>query len=202
MTPTSVTDAPLLGEPWPVEFMNTIWADRAGLHDSLATDAGIEAWVRAAFPTPDMTTADLQPSAQRLRELRNAMRRLAAAQTGDPRAVATSGLTNLDQAVSTVNSAAAGAPHWHELRWPDAGHPSRAVSTHAGAGAVRAARLAEQAIELFTSDQRLELRACLAPGCVLYFLKHHPRREWCSTTCGNRARAARHYQRHRTAGSG
>ena len=35
-----------------------------------------------------------------------------------------------------------------------------------------------------------------APGCVLYFIKDHPRREWCSTACGNRARAARHYARH------
>ncbi|MGH3784143.1 MAG: CGNR zinc finger domain-containing protein [Pseudonocardiaceae bacterium] len=25
-----------------------------------------------------------------------------------------------------------------------------------------------------------------------------PRREWCSTTCGNRVRAARRYQRHRS----
>jgi hypothetical protein len=41
------------------------------------------------------------------------------------------------------------------------------------------------------------LRACQAPGCVLYFVKDHPRREWCSTACGNRARAARHYRRHR-----
>jgi predicted RNA-binding Zn ribbon-like protein len=37
--------------------------------------------------------------------------------------------------------------------------------------------------------------ACHAPGCVLYFLKTHPRREWCSVTCGNRVRAARHYER-------
>ncbi|HEY3005705.1 MAG TPA: CGNR zinc finger domain-containing protein [Kribbellaceae bacterium] len=39
-------------------------------------------------------------------------------------------------------------------------------------------------------------RACYAPGRVLYFVTGHPRREWCSTACGNRARAARHYARH------
>jgi predicted RNA-binding Zn ribbon-like protein len=32
---------------------------------------------------------------------------------------------------------------------------------------------------------------------VLYFVKTHPRREWCSVACGNRVRAARHYQRGR-----
>ncbi|WP_225993278.1 CGNR zinc finger domain-containing protein [Actinomadura rudentiformis] len=47
------------------------------------------------------------------------------------------------------------------------------------------------------NDDRLQLRACLAPGCVLYFLKNHPRREWCTAACGNRARGARHYRRHR-----
>jgi predicted RNA-binding Zn ribbon-like protein len=31
----------------------------------------------------------------------------------------------------------------------------------------------------------------------LYFVKRHPRREWCSAGCGNRARVARHYHRHR-----
>ena len=42
-----------------------------------------------------------------------------------------------------------------------------------------------------------DLRTCGAPGCVLMFLKHHPRREWCSNACGNRARQARHYDRTR-----
>jgi predicted RNA-binding Zn ribbon-like protein len=54
-----------------------------------------------------------------------------------------------------------------------------------------------ETIELLTGDERPRLRACNAPGCVLYFVKDHPRRQWCSNACGNRARAARHYQRHR-----
>nr|WP_083986585.1 CGNR zinc finger domain-containing protein [Frankia sp. EI5c] len=40
-------------------------------------------------------------------------------------------------------------------------------------------------------------RSCAAPGCPLFFVKHHPRREWCSAACGNRARVARHYARQR-----
>jgi predicted RNA-binding Zn ribbon-like protein len=70
-------------------------------------------------------------------------------------------------------------------------------------GATRAeiilAALARDTIELLTSPLANELRACDAPGCVLTFLKDHPRREWCSQACGNRARQARHYQRARTA---
>lgn len=59
------------------------------------------------------------------------------------------------------------------------------------------AAIAAEAVELFTGEDRVLLRACYAPGCVLYFVKDHPRREWCSPSCGNRARAARHYRRNR-----
>ena len=58
-------------------------------------------------------------------------------------------------------------------------------------------RALDAAVRLFTGPERESLRACHAPGCVLYFVKSHPRREWCSVACGNRVRAARHYQRAR-----
>jgi predicted RNA-binding Zn ribbon-like protein len=61
------------------------------------------------------------------------------------------------------------------------------------------ARIAEEAVDLFAGPLRADLRVCRGPGCVLYFLRDHPRREWCSAGCGNRARVARHYHRHRSA---
>jgi predicted RNA-binding Zn ribbon-like protein len=57
--------------------------------------------------------------------------------------------------------------------------------------------IARHCIATLTGEDRVKLCACYAPGCVLYLVKDHPRREWCSTACGNRVRAARHYQRHR-----
>ncbi|MFE9682238.1 CGNR zinc finger domain-containing protein [Streptomyces sp. NPDC006285] len=30
-----------------------------------------------------------------------------------------------------------------------------------------------------------------------YFLQDHPRQEWCTPSCGNRARVARHHERHK-----
>jgi predicted RNA-binding Zn ribbon-like protein len=59
------------------------------------------------------------------------------------------------------------------------------------------AELGQDAVELLTGPTAVKLRACNAPGCVLYFVKTHPRREWCSEGCGNRVRATRHYQRTR-----
>jgi predicted RNA-binding Zn ribbon-like protein len=59
------------------------------------------------------------------------------------------------------------------------------------------AALAEDAIALVCGERRGDLIACEAPGCVRVLLKDHPRRHWCSTRCGDRVRAARHYRRSR-----
>jgi predicted RNA-binding Zn ribbon-like protein len=201
------TSAPLLGEPLPVELMNTIWADRDGVHDALGEATGTEAWLRAVAPRIDLlvdgsldalTAADIDGLAERLCGLRNALRRLAAEATGDPRPAAVSPVTELDTAVEEVNKVAAAVPQWSALAWNPGETPSRVTCTGGGeAAAAAVSAIAEQAIDLFAHSDRLRLRACLAPGCLRYFIKDHPRREWCATPCGNRARAARHYQRHR-----
>ena len=77
-------------------------------------------------------------------------------------------------------------------------HAVAATDYHgAGRADVIIGALASDAIDLLTGPARGDIRACGAPGCVLMFLKDHPRREWCSNTCGNRARQARHYHRAR-----
>ncbi|MGH6654338.1 MAG: CGNR zinc finger domain-containing protein [Actinocrinis sp.] len=200
------TRAPLLGEPLPIELMNTVWADRQGVHDALDRPADTAAWLRAIAPRIDLTAADADALtadsvsghlAEKLVVLRNALRRLAAEATGDPRPAAASATRELDAAVAAINQAAGAVPRWSALSWAPGETPTRHTRSHGQAGAAAVSAIAEEAIGLFGRDERLLLRACLAPGCVLYFLKDHPRREWCSSTCGNRARGARHYQRHR-----
>ena len=200
------TSAPLLGEPLPVELMNTIWADRDGVHDALREPAETAAWLRAIAPRLDLPVApdlsaltprDLDQLAQRLRTLRNALRRLAAEATDDPRPTAASATKELDDALAAVNEAAGAVPRWSALTWTPGERPARLTRANGPATAAALSAIAEEAIAMFGREEPIELRTCQAPGCVLYFLKDHPRREWCSPTCGNRARAARHYQRHR-----
>jgi predicted RNA-binding Zn ribbon-like protein len=203
------TSAPLLNEPLPVELMNTIWADRYGVHDALGDPAGAQAWLRSVAPRLDLiiapdfetTMAEAGALAGPLTALRDALRRLAAEVTGDPRPAAASPTRELDAAVSAVNEAAGAAPRWPVLSWAPGSEPSRFSRTCGPAAAAVVSAIAEQAIDLFSQGERLRLRACLAPGCVLYFLKDHPRREWCSPACGNRARGSRYYQRHRQTAS-
>ncbi|WP_344504158.1 CGNR zinc finger domain-containing protein [Dactylosporangium maewongense] len=201
-------------EPLPVELMNTVRADRDGVHDTIADPAAAARWLREAppnaadaaragagsgIPGVGVGIAGWEAVAE-LRDLRDALRVLAAAATGDDREPAGPSAGDLATAVTVVNRACARAPSWSELHWPDPddkdGGPERAVRTAHAPALAAVAAIAEEAVALFAGPDRALLRACHAPGCVLYFIRNHPRREWCSDGCGNRARVARHYQRH------
>jgi predicted RNA-binding Zn ribbon-like protein len=198
------TSATLLGEPLPVELMNTVSVDRDGMHDALADDDEAAAWLRAVG---DRIAAEagtdlgrfgedaVRPVAGALRELRDALRRLAAETTADPRPPATAPELTRPEAIATLNALAATRP---ELVWPADGDPARTYRSHGTAG-LAVELIAYQGIELFAGPGRDRLRACLAPNCLLFFAKDHPRREWCSPGCGNRARVTRHYRRHHSA---
>ncbi|HEX6231533.1 MAG TPA: CGNR zinc finger domain-containing protein [Jiangellaceae bacterium] len=181
-------------EPVPVRLMNTIWADRHGVHDALTTTENLRRWLAAVAPEDEFAPDSTDLS--RFRTLRDALRRLAALATDDTRPAAASATTDMDKAIADVNDAARQAHTWPQLEYQggelQASEGGRATPTRRALSSI-----ARQAIELLTGDDGPRLRACYGPGCVLYFVKDHPRREWCSNACGNRARAARHYHRHR-----
>jgi predicted RNA-binding Zn ribbon-like protein len=186
-------------EPAPVRLMSTIWADRSGVHDSLRTVGDLRAWLAAVHEPDADEPVDWEldrRDVDRFRTLRDALRRLAALLTEDSRPAAASATTELERAVADLNQAVTQATTWPQLDLDDG--RLRRRSTGTATPATRSlATIAADAVELFTGENRVRLRACCAPGCVLYFVRDHPRREWCCTACGNRARAARHYQRHR-----
>jgi predicted RNA-binding Zn ribbon-like protein len=100
--------------------------------------------------------------------------------------------------LDAINQASGRAPRSPLALWRPDGDPIAATDHHDAAKAdIVIGAIAADAIALLTGPQRADLRACGAPGCVLMFLKDHPRRAWCSNTCGNRARQARHYRRAR-----
>lgn len=183
---------PLLGEPLAVELVNTRFAQRGVQVDGLATPRDLTAWL-AAHRGQLQATLDLDAAAQRLdevRELRDTLREVFAAVAAGERPA--------DAAIGTLNRLSRQAPTAMQLDWPPNGQPTVTVQpASADSGAVALAELARAGIHLLAGPDRQRLRVCHAPGCVLFYVKDHPRREWCSTACGNRARAARHYYRHR-----
>src|SRR4051812_6178154 len=182
---------PLRDEPLAIELHNTIYATSSGAVDGLASPEGARAWIEALARRLPVGTlpGGAWPSAAELVALRDAVRpALQAAAGGSPPE---------RSAVDAINAACRRAPHAPIAVWHAGELPSPATD-FAGAGRadVVIAAIAADAIELLTGPHRAELRTCGAPRCVLMFLKDHPRREWCSERCGNRARQARHYERH------
>jgi predicted RNA-binding Zn ribbon-like protein len=194
--------SPIRSEPLPVELMNTIWADRDGVHDALETVDGLDAWLAAIAPRVTVAGAKRRPDEAELAEfraVRNGLRALAAEQTHDERPMAVAPGHDRAASIRSLNVAVAAAPSWSEIEWATDGLPIVSRKSAATSTAAALADIGERALRLFSGAERDELRACQAPGCVLYFVHDHPRREWCSSVCGNRARVARHYARHHSA---
>ncbi len=178
----------------------TVRHDGGGVADDLTDPAGLTAWVRAhteVLPDTEGFTADAARLAA-VRELRAAARALfaRAVRPGEPSPADAGRLLPGAEAVERLNEAAARTPTVPVLHWPrEAGPVVQQWPVH-GADDLTAT-LARAVIAFLASPDRDRLRACHAPRCVRYFLKEHPRQEWCKPSCGNRARVARHHQRHR-----
>ncbi|MFF5372187.1 CGNR zinc finger domain-containing protein [Streptomyces sp. NPDC013187] len=192
-----------------------------GVADDLTDPAGLTVWVRAhpeVLPTGGRSRADAPGATPRpgdgyrhaagftadaaqltaVRALRDAVRALfaRAVRPGEPSPADAARLMPLPEAVRHLNEAAARIPTVPALDWPEGAVPV-VHRRPLGAGDDLTASLAHAVIAFLASPDRDRLRACHAPRCVRYFLKEHPRQEWCKPSCGNRARVARHHQRHR-----
>ncbi|WP_228562505.1 CGNR zinc finger domain-containing protein [Catenulispora rubra] len=185
----------LAEEAVPIRLMATIWADVAGVHDDLCTADDLDAWLDATAVDRSgqgCTSAELDLA----RRLRDAVRRLAAQVTGDDREAARSATGDARAAVRDLNEVAAHLPGPRIMLADGVLQCTTSAPGSAVTGAL--ARVAAESIALLGGPDADMLRACRAPGCVLYFVKTHPRREWCSVTCGNRVRAARRYEKVRS----
>ncbi|MFJ8024643.1 CGNR zinc finger domain-containing protein [Streptomyces sp. NPDC096311] len=173
---------------------------QGGVADDLTEPGGLTTWVRGhadLLPGADAFLVDAAALAA-VRDLRAAIRALFArsVRPGDPSPADAARLLPVPQAVLCLNTAAALAPTVPVLTWDDGAEP--VVRRQAVGGiAPLPALLARAALAFLASPDRSRLHACHAPRCVRYFIKEHPRQEWCKPSCGNRARVARHHERHR-----
>ncbi|MGI5404288.1 CGNR zinc finger domain-containing protein [Streptomyces sp. CA-135486] len=198
----AVEQSPLTGEPLPLELVNTTYIKggvRGHLMDALTGPEDLDRWLaahREQFSPAVARALDRSGRAEEAHveaflELRHTLRELAAART--------SGRAPEPALTVVVNAAARLAAQWQELapgpsfdavpRWFES-DPRR----------VALGEVAAAAVSLFSGEQAGRIRACAAPGCILYFVKSHARREWCTVGCGNRVRVARHSRRTREDG--
>jgi predicted RNA-binding Zn ribbon-like protein len=194
---TDATSRP--DEPLAIELLNTVRLADGDAIDAFATDVGVVDWLQAMGPrlTAALGTPPdndlLLAAAPRVRRLRGAARQLAEHAVSDPRPAVTPQVGEHAEAVRVVNAEAAS---WVQLDWPADAAPQRGLAARGDGADLVVNALGREVVELLTSGEH-RLRPCLAPSCAYFFWKH-ARREWCSAACGNRARVARHYRRHRS----
>ncbi len=171
-----------------------------GVADDLTDVMGLATWVRAhadSVPATAGTALD-EATLTSVRDLRGAVRALfaRAVSPGEPSPADATRLLPLPEALALLNEAAALTPTVPLLTWAPGADPVVHHRPATGEDPLTAA-LARAVLAFLASPERQRLRACHAPRCVRYFLKEHPRQEWCKPSCGNRARVARHHDRRR-----
>ncbi|GAA3380593.1 MULTISPECIES: CGNR zinc finger domain-containing protein [Streptomyces] len=182
---------PLLGEPLALDLLNT---RPAGAGDLIADRAGLAAWL-AEEPGRLSRVAEVGEAevaaAHAVREAAGPL--LAAARRGE---------RPPSGALAALNEVLAAAPARTELAWTALTGMTAAPYREAAPAQRLAAELAEAVVELVTDPRVMAVRECEASDCVLLFLPAHPRRRWCvASACGNRARVARYYARHKGEGA-
>ncbi|MFB7947762.1 CGNR zinc finger domain-containing protein [Kitasatospora phosalacinea] len=197
-----------------LDLVGTIRHDgNGGVLDDLAEPAAAAAWLAehaerftgpAELP-PLEAELDAELHAEVLALRRAARALFARAVSPGPASPADAHrLMPADRALERLNAAAALDPVVPQLDWAADDSPARLrpLSTTTDARARLLAALARAVVDFLAGPDRTRLRACQAPRCVRYFVKAHGRQEWCKTSCGNRARVARHYDRHRAGAEG
>ncbi|MFJ4778129.1 CGNR zinc finger domain-containing protein [Streptomyces sp. NPDC088762] len=161
--------------------------------DLLGTPAQANHWLTERGLAP-IDAGMREMCATQLRSLREQIRSLFASRA--------EGLPALPAAVRAVNDAMSRVSTAPLLQWDDktgpyraTPHPTTAIVDHA------LATLAADASDLLTGPDADRLTACGSTPCSRYLLRYG-RRHWCSTRCGDRARAARAYARRTASPSG
>lgn len=188
--------AQLAGEPLAIDLVNTrLRLPNIGWSDVLDTLDGFRDWVafehhqhgRLAVDPHALIEADLK-AVHRLR------RHIAAALDR-----ARHGERPNDADLDGINRALRASAQTQRLTWSATQLTQQTVHSR-GAGAALLTQLGQAAADLLTDPKVTSVRDCAMPDCVAVFYPTNPRRKWCSDAlCGNRARVARHYRRHRGA---
>ena len=178
---------PLTGEPLALDLVNTVAGPPDNEVDLLGTPGALRDWLAAEQGRLDSADGEIDLAAVR------ALRAHIAAAVQAARA----GQSPPPNTLRAITAALRNAPVYQELGWN--GEVVTTIPRRRGnRTAILLAQFAAAAAELLTSPAIRQVRRCEGRDCRMLFLPANPRRRWCSpAVCGNRARAARYYQRHK-----
>jgi len=187
MTESVLPPAPGADQYLAIDFVNSVIALPGGqFTDLLGTPAATNRWLTERdLAPPDAGVQEM--CAAQLRSMREHIRSLFAARVA--------GIPALPGALTAVNDAMSRVPTAPLLRWDEKTGPYRAAVCPTNEILDHAlATLAANTADFLTGPDAECLIACASAPCTRYLLRHG-RRHWCSTRCGDRARAARAYAR-------
>ncbi|SDI23886.1 Conserved protein containing a Zn-ribbon-like motif, possibly RNA-binding [Sinosporangium album] len=180
--PQGATDPrPLIGEPLSLDLLNTRWVIDGIGHDLLDSTDGLAVWLRSAG-LHDRTVVD-RATLDALRETRETLLALVD-DASSPRAA--DALNRLLAHGALRYRLGPGGPETHS----ETDDPAWLAAWLAAADYLR-----------LLADRPGRIKACAHPDCVLHFhdTTKNGTRRWCSMAiCGNRSKAARHYERTKT----
>jgi predicted RNA-binding Zn ribbon-like protein len=182
------TEFPILGEPFAVEFVNSLYRDGDSVIDFLGTSDLVAAWFAAVggnFVVPAQLTAR---TASSLRAVRDATRQL----FDD---VIDGADQASQQAIATLNRSAGLAALRLRFDWPSGGAPRVNLHHHGDAAAVLVACVSSECSSFVAGPDRERLRRCDRPGCYMIFVQQHHRRRYCNDLCASSDRQSRYYRR-------
>jgi predicted RNA-binding Zn ribbon-like protein len=175
-----------LGEPLAIDLANTVMVVRDGDSvDLIGSREDFADWLR--LERDRLGECDFAlPHLARVRSAREDVRALlGAAAAGSPLP---------EPALERLNGASAKAPVAAQLRTGGGDPELTEDADEVDDLATLLGVVARSAFRLIVDGASEPVRVCAAPSCGMFF---RGRRRWCCTACGNRARAARHYQRRR-----
>lgn len=188
VTPVTIDpdDFPLIGEPLPVEFANSLYLADGETIDFLATPGLMRIWFNLAIADAIFPKKVRRADLDAIRELRDAVHLIL-------RGLANGRSPNPD-GLAVLNRYSARCPQFARIAWPDGG-PAVTVERTGTAVDALLGRIATETIDLIGGPTRLLLRQCSGPGCAMLYVKNHHKRRWCHHSCGHRSRQANYYRR-------
>ncbi|MEU6040779.1 CGNR zinc finger domain-containing protein [Actinomadura sp. NPDC047616] len=172
---------PLVGEPLCLDLLNTRWNDDGVRRDLLDSTDGLAVWLRSAG-LDDRAVAD-QATLDAALQTRGILLELL---DRGPSPQAMDALNRVLERGALHYRLGPGGPESH----PRTDDPAWLPSWLAATDYLR-----------LMADSPGRVKPCAHPNCVLYFYDttKSGTRRWCSmAVCGNRAKAARHYERAKT----
>jgi predicted RNA-binding Zn ribbon-like protein len=182
------TEFPILGEPFAVEFANTLYEEDDTVFDFLGVSDLVTDWFAVIGGNFVLPAPLASRTVSSLREVRGATRQLFDE--------VIDGAHHASQhAIATLNRSAGLAALHLRLDWPSGGAPRVNLHHHGDAAAVLVACVASECLSFIAGPDREHLRRCDRPGCYMIFVQQHHRRRYCNDLCASSDRQSRYYRR-------